>query len=212
MATAPAPYWPIVYVRGYAMTPAEIADAVSSPYMGFNVGATKLRQAWDGQVRRHVFESPLVRLMKDCGYRDIYTDGTEIIGPVPARSVVIYRYYDNADPDLGTGKAPSIVAAAEGLRDLVHRLRVQVCGDDAEALAGFKVHLVAHSMGGLVCRCFLQNDAVSTPADRALVDKVFTYATPHNGIEMAGLNVPALLGLWDMNNFNRSVMADYLGL
>ena len=38
MATAPAPYWPIVYVRGYAMTPAEIADAVSSPYMGFNVG------------------------------------------------------------------------------------------------------------------------------------------------------------------------------
>ena len=75
MATAPAPYWPIVYVRGYAMTPAEIADAVSSPYMGFNVGATKLRQAWDGQVRRHVFESPLVRLMKDCGYRDIYTDG-----------------------------------------------------------------------------------------------------------------------------------------
>ena len=216
MATVPAPvlapYWPIVYVRGYAMTPAEIADAVSSPYMGFNVGATKLRQAWDGQVRRHVFESPLVRLMKDCGYRDIYTDGTEIIGPVPARSVVIYRYYDNADPDLGAGKAPSIVAAAEGLRDLVHRLRVQVCGDDAEALAGFKVHLVAHSMGGLVCRCFLQNDAVSTPADRALVDKVFTYATPHNGIEMAGLNVPALLGLWDMNNFNRSVMADYLGL
>jgi hypothetical protein len=74
------------------------------------------------------------------------------------------------------------------------------------------VHLVAHSMGGLVCRCFLQNDAVSTPADRALVDKVFTYATPHNGIEMAGLNVPALLGLWDMNNFNRKVMADYLGL
>ena len=58
MATLVAPYFPIIYVRGYAMTPAEIADAVSSPYMGFNVGATKLRQAWDGQVRRHVFESP----------------------------------------------------------------------------------------------------------------------------------------------------------
>ena len=66
MATLSAPYFPIIYVRGYAMTPAEIADAVSSPYMGFNVGATKLRQAWDGQVRRHVFESPLVRLMKNC--------------------------------------------------------------------------------------------------------------------------------------------------
>jgi len=212
MATLVAPYFPIIYVRGYAMTSAEIADAVSSPYMGFNVGATKLRQAWDGQVRRHVFESPLVRLMKDCGYRDIYADGAEMAGPVPARSVVIYRYYDSADPDLGGGKALSITAAAEGLRDLIHQLRTQVCGTDAQALQHFKVHLVAHSMGGLVCRCFLQNDAISTPDDRALVSKVFTYATPHNGIEMAGLNVPALLGLWDMNNFNRKVMAGYLGL
>lgn len=212
MATLLAPYYPLIYVRGYAMTPGEIADAVSSPYMGFNVGATKLRQAWDGQVRRHVFESPLVRLMKDCGYRDIYDNGAEIVGPVPARSVVIYRYYDSADPDLGGGKPLSITAAAEGLRDLIHQLREQVCGTDAQALAQFKVHLVAHSMGGLVCRCFLQNNAVSTPYDRALVSKVFTYATPHNGIEMAGINVPALLGLWDMNNFNRKVMAGYLGL
>ena len=67
-------------------------------------------------------------------------------------------------------------------------------------------------MGGLVCRCFLQNDEISTPEDRALVDKVFTYATPHNGIEMAGINVPRFLGLWDMKNFNREYMAEYLGL
>lgn len=45
-----------------------------------------------------------------------------------------------------------------------------------------------------------------------MVDKVFTYATPHNGIEIAGMNVPAVLGLWDMNNFNRKNMAGYLGL
>jgi len=82
MATLVAPYFPIIYVRGYAMTSAEIADAVSSPYMGFNVGATKLRKAWDGQVRRHVFESPLVRLMKDCGYRDIYADGAPEVAPM----------------------------------------------------------------------------------------------------------------------------------
>lgn len=154
MAAVSAPFFPIIYVRGYAMTPAEIAEAVSSPYMGFNTGATKLRQAWDGQVRRHVFESPLVRLMKDCGYRDVYADGSEIVGPVPARSVVIYRYYDSADRDLGDGKALSIVAAAQGLRELIVQLRAQVCGADAQALAQFKVHLVAHSMGGLVCRCF----------------------------------------------------------
>ena len=30
MATAPAPYWPIVYVRGYAMTPTELAPALAA--------------------------------------------------------------------------------------------------------------------------------------------------------------------------------------
>ncbi|HSL40755.1 MAG TPA: hypothetical protein VK857_10315, partial [Desulforhopalus sp.] len=65
MAKLKSPYLPIIYVRGYAMTPKEVADTVSTPYMGFNLGSTKLRQAWDGQVQRHIFESPLVRLMKD---------------------------------------------------------------------------------------------------------------------------------------------------
>jgi len=63
-----------------------------------------------------------------------------------------------------------------------------------------------------VCRCLLQNDGISTPLMRKMVDKVFTYATPHNGIEMAGINVPAFLGLWDINNFNRETMAGFLGL
>ena len=206
------PFFPIIYVRGYAMTPGEIAETVSTPYMGFNLGSTKVRQTWDGSVRRHIFESPLIRLMKEYNYRDTYSDGTEIGGPIPARSIVIYRYYEAADPDLGGGKALSIVQAAAGLRDLIHTLRRQVCGDDPEQRAQFKVHLVAHSMGGLVCRCFLQNDAISTDADRRLVSKVFTYATPHNGIEIAGMNVPSVLGLWDMNNFNRKEMAKYLDL
>jgi hypothetical protein len=212
MTTLVAPFFPIIYVRGYAMTPGEVAHTVSTPYMGFNLGATKVRQAWDGRVQRHVFESPLLRLMKDYGYRDTYADGTEISGELPARSVVIYRYYEIADKDLGDGEALSIVEAAKGLRDLIHQVRGQVCGDDKALRKAFKVHLVAHSMGGLVCRAFLQNDSISTAADRELVDRVFTYATPHNGIEMAGMNVPAVLGLWDMNNFNRKRMAGYLGL
>lgn len=45
-----------------------------------------------------------------------------------------------------------------------------------------------------------------------MVDKVFTYATPHNGIDMAGINVPSFMGLWDMDNFSRKKMAKYLGL
>ncbi len=206
------PYFPIIYVRGYAMRDSDIAATVATPYMGFNLGTTKARQDWRGTVVRHVFESPLIRLMKDYGYRDIYQDGSELSGRIPARSVVVYRYYDAADRDFGTGKPLSIVEAAAGLKALIYQLREQVCGDDAAARAEFRVHLVAHSMGGLVCRAFLQNDAIATPADRALVDKVFTYATPHNGIDLAGLNVPAVLGLWDMNNFNRRRMAEYLGL
>ena len=64
----------------------------------------------------------------------------------------------------------------------------------------FRVYLVAHSMGGLVVRAFLQNPVFGTPEARALVDKVFTYATPHNGIEIALLgNVPSWLALYGMN-------------
>lgn len=212
MDSLTAPYFPIIYVRGYAMTPSEIAATVATPYMGFNLGSTKVRQAWDGSVRRHVFESPLVRLMKDYGYRDTYTQGIEISGEIAARSIIIYRYYEPADTDLGDGKVLSIIDAAQGLKALIHKLRDQVCGTDAERLQAFRVYLVAHSMGGLVCRSFLQNDAISSPADRAMVDKVFTYATPHNGIEMAGMNVPAALGLWDLNNFNRKNMTGCLGM
>ena len=212
MATIEAPYYPIIYVRGYAMTQGEIDDTVATPYMGFNLGATKVRQDWRGQVKRHVFESALVRLMKDHGYRDSYDSGSEISGSLPARSVVIYRYYEGADSDLGGGEVPGIKQAAAGLDALILGLRDQVCGDDAAARAAFRVYLVAHSMGGLVCRCFLQNSNVGSSDARSLVDKVFTYATPHNGIEMGGINVPRFLKLWDLSNFNRRNMADYLGM
>jgi len=212
MKTQLAPFYPIIYVRGYAMTPGEIADTTASPYMGFNLGSTKLRQSWEKKVLRHIFESPLIRLMKDYGYRDTFADGTEQQDSLPSKSIVIYRYYESADTDIGVGKTLSILEAAAGLRDLIHAVKEQVCGVDENLGKQFKVHLVAHSMGGLVVRAFLQNDKISKKADRALVDKVFTYATPHNGIDMAGVNVPSVLGLWDINNFNRKKMAGFLGL
>jgi hypothetical protein len=206
------PYYPIIYIRGYAMTKSEIETTVATPYMGFNLGATKIRQDWKGRVQRHIFESALVRLMKDYGYRDVYANGSEITGEIPAKSVVIYRYYEQADQDLGSGKVPSIRDAAQGLGELILTLRNQVCGSDPKAQEDFRVYLVAHSMGGLVCRCFLQNDEIGEAQAKSSVDKVFTYATPHNGIEMTGINVPYFLELWDLNNFNRQKMAKYLGL
>jgi hypothetical protein len=68
-------------------------------------------------------------------------------------------------------------------------------------------------MGGLVIRCFLQNDKIGDPIARKYVDKVFTYATPHNGIELEIIgNVPSFFTAQSANNFNRERMCSYLGL
>lgn len=206
------PFYPIIYVRGYAMSQSEIEATVATPYMGFNLGATKIRQSWDGKVQRHIFESPLIRLMKDYGYTDTYEHGHEKTEKISPRSVTVYRYYEQADTDLGQGDVPSIKKAAKGLNDLILDIREKICMGDQQALDDFKVYLVAHSMGGLVCRCFLQNKDVGSDSVRSMVDKVFTYATPHNGIEMAGMNVPGFLSLFDMNNFNRGNISEYLNL
>ncbi|KRG41709.1 hypothetical protein ARC78_10825 [Stenotrophomonas pictorum JCM 9942] len=204
------PFFPIIYVRGYAMTRGEIVETTSTPFMGFEAGSTKMRQAQDGSIVKFVFESPLVRLMKDYDYRDVYESGAERRDRLSPRCIVIHRYYDPADPAFGDGKAPSIADAARSLGRRILELRDSVCGSNAQARQDFRVYLVAHSMGGLICRCLLQNPEVASAEVRALVDKVFTYATPHNGIDVAGINVPQLLSLNDMDNFNRSTMGKYL--
>lgn len=210
--TVEAPFFPIIYVRGFAMTQGEIEATTATPYMGFNLGSTKLRQIWDGRVQRHYFESPLIRLMKEYGYADAYLDGNMQNDKLPPRSIVIHRYYDSADPHFGDGKRPSILDAAKDLRALIKQVKRATCGDDAAAKRHFRVNLVAHSMGGLICRALLQNKDLRDTAEAKQVNKVFTYATPHNGIEMAGFNVPRFLGLWDINNFNRREMKKYLSL
>ena len=236
--TIKPPYYPIIYVRGYAATMSEIEDTVATPYMGFNLGATKVRQNYEGEIVRFIFESPLIRLMKDEGYRDAYRDGDFIPRHerVPAKSVWVFRYYELVSEDLGAGERLTIPRFAADLRRFILRVRDQVCGDDASARNDFKVYLVAHSMGGLVCRCYLQNicrrgtcdafvdaneiatvdqqlELESLPAE-PLVDKVFTYATPHNGIELSGVNVPDLGAIDQLHvrNFNRSSMREYLAL
>jgi hypothetical protein len=215
------PFHPIIYVRGFAATQGEIEDTVADPYMGFNIGSTKARVAWTGDVRRFFFESPLVRLMSDHKYEDVFVEGDDLLAlehsehPVPYRSIVIYRYYDEASNDFGEGKTPPIEQFAKGLGSLIVRLRNKVCANKANlvAPAEFRVHLVAHSMGGLVCRAFLQNKEHGTAEARAAVDKLFTYATPHNGIDLRIVrNIPGWLTFGDVNNFNRERMADYLDL
>ena len=215
------PFHPIIYVRGFAATQGEIEETVADPYMGFNIGSTKARRVWAGEIRRFFFESPLVRLMNDHGYSDVFEDGEDLVDSdrpgrrVPYRSVVIYRYYDEASKDFGSGDTPPIEHFARGLGRLILRLRDKVCANPRNGItpADFRFCLVAHSMGGLVCRAFLQNPALGSVEARGAVDKLFTYATPHNGIDMRIVrNIPGWMTFGDVNNFNRERMAGYLAL
>lgn len=213
------PFYPIIYVRGYAGTQGEVEDTVSDPYMGFNTGSTKMKQAWTGDLQRFYFESPLVRLMKDHGYTDVYEggDAMPLATQLKQRSIIIYRYYDSASKELGEGRREEIESYAKGLGRLIlsiyDRFKIRLNHDPSN----FRVNLVAHSMGGLVCRCFLQNrdldDEESIPLARSMVDKVFTYATPHNGIDLKVLgNLPSIFTKNNMDNFNRKKMREYLSL
>lgn len=219
--TSQHPYHPIIYVRGFAATQGEIEETVADPYMGFNIGSTKARVAWTGDVKRFYFESPLVRLMGDHKYEDVFVDGDDLVAAertehaIPYRCIIIYRYYDEASKDFGDGKTPPIEHFAKGLDKLILRLREKICANKENKMtpADFRVHLVAHSMGGLVCRAFLQNPALGSAQARATVDKLFTYATPHNGIDMRIVrNLPGWLSFGDVNNFNRERMAGYLAV
>lgn len=203
------PSYPIIYVRGYAGTQNEVEDTVATPYMGFNLGSTKLRQHHSGTIESHIFESPLVRLIKEEGYIDAYRDGEALPrGPVAARSIWIFRYYDITSQDLGQNARKEIEFHAAQLREFIRHIK-DATAEDWPAGVPFRVNLVAHSMGGLVCRCYLQNQAIpgldGRPAtawtDKA-VDKFFTYATPHGGIEFRrGLGwVSGFRDFLDINN------------
>lgn len=172
-------------------------------------------------------------------YDDVYVNGEDLTAPDPRdassplrsditlayQSIAILRYYDDSSVDFGDGSPHPITQFAEGLGKLILRLRTLICRkggkhpilgkplDNDVDEKDFKVYLVAHSMGGLVCRAFLQNKELGTEEARRAVDKVFTYATPHNGIDLRVVrNVPGWNALGEATNFNRDKMAGYLGL
>src|SRR5437867_5468972 len=198
------PYHPIIYVRGFAATHGEIEETVADPYMGFNIGSTKARMVWTGDLKRFFFESPLVRLMSDHDYDDVFVAGEDLLAleksdrPLDYKCIIIYRYYDEASKEFGKGDTPPIQHFGRGLNELILRLRNKVCENPENDVQPdeFRCYLVAHSMGGLVCRAFLQgkdeDGPIGTKEGRQCVDKFFTYATPHNGIDLRIVrNVPA---------------------
>lgn len=219
-------YHPIIYVRGYAATQGAIEETVATPYMGFNIGSTKYRQTYTGEVQPYVFESPLIRLIKDHEYVDAYHDGEFIpSGPVNPRSIWIFRYYDITSKELQNEqvkrrKDQEIEDYAKKLQIFILHIREAV---NMKKDKNFRLYLIAHSMGGLICRCYLQNSDIpdldgkkgTNDWRKKGVDKFFTYATPHGGIDFRkGLGwVEGLRDFMDVNNsanFGPKRMSEFL--
>ena len=226
MSKITRPFYPIIYVRGYAGSQGAVEDTVATPYMGFNLGSTKYRQSYKKEdVFPWIFESPLLRLMKDHGYTDVYDSGRfRPVGSVSSKSVWIFRYYDVTSKDLGQGQRKEIEFHATKLRDFILKVRECVLRGPGGSEKQFRVYLVAHSMGGLVCRCYLQNpripDLDGKTGQKALhrgVDKLFTYATPHRGINFTKAlgwaeGVRDFLDVNNSGNFGDKRMRQFLAL
>lgn len=191
---------PVVYVRGYAGPTSGIDTQVDDPFYGFNEGSTHVRVDGDGDPRYYQFAGPLLRLMNDENYRLLVGEGQRGYledasdDTLPKNTLWIHRFYDEA---ASTFKAPEpegvlsrlwhgaerhlsahfdIERAAADLLELVLLVRAKTGAP--------RVFLVAHSMGGLVCRCMIQKLCPERrkPA-RDLVERLFTYGTPHAGID-----------------------------
>ncbi len=175
-------YFPIIYVRGFAFSDSEIEETTDDPTNGFNIGTTHARQGFRESPIKYRFPGPFVRLITDHGYEDAihgYEDSAEGVAD-PRRTLWIHRFYEPysdtfAEP--GESGRPSIVEAATGLQNLVEHVR-EVCfkAEDTDK----RVILIAHSMGGLVCRSLIQHVLESPAGD--VIEKVVTYGTPHGGI------------------------------
>ena len=133
---------PIIYVRGYAMTQAEIEDTVADPYMGFNLGSSKVRQLWDGSVKKYFFESPLVRLLKRFKYDDVFEEGYDRVsdltapsttdGTVPPVSVSQHCHLPLLRAVVGRPghrAKPDMKRFATGLSELILKLRERIYPD-----------------------------------------------------------------------------------
>ncbi|WP_345954377.1 hypothetical protein [Mucilaginibacter sp. PAMB04168] len=241
------PYYPIVYVRGYAMRRADVEETFNDSYYGFATSAVykKQTQADNGYLTPDLFEGQLIRFMKSrfessdekkYGYADAVNCRTEDFDESnPSRSIWISRFYD---VDYIQDKVRSIENHALELTDLIVNkipLQLLALGMSRESLEkDYKVILITHSMGGLVCRTLLQNtlpnyidnrapDDIIVPLSRItdpakLIHRLVTIGSPHKGIDMG--NIPDIveeaivssLNPYDSSIFRPKRMREYLQL
>ena len=184
---------PVIYVRGFAGGASGIDQAVDDPFYGFNLGSTHVRVGGQGDPVFYQFESPLLRLVTEHQYQlhveggqEAYLDSHED-GSIDQASLWIHRFYDTSASTWSTEPVDfSIESAAKDLLRFVEKV--------LRKTGAPRVHLVSHSMGGLICRSLIQRVIPDTygaespgPGGRRLaadfVDRFFTYGTPHGGIE-----------------------------
>lgn len=219
-----APYYPIVYVRGYAMRASEREETFNDTYYGFSATSVERRDAPPPDYfEADVFEGQLIRFMKikDYGYADAVNRGLEVFHSNPARSLWVSRFYDR---DVFRDSIRSIEAHAEDLYQMVGQTipkRLREAGVElGEDNRDYRVILIAHSMGGLVCRTLLQNLLPKKYGrnPRDLVYRFITLGTPHRGIDLGRIPdvietfLTSRLNPYDANIFQEKRMRDYLKL
>lgn len=218
------PYYPIIYVRGYAMRHSEREETFNDTYYGFSATSVEKRQAPPPDYfEANVFEGQLIRLMKikDYGYADAVNRGLEIFHANPSRSIWVCRFYDQ---DYIKENLRSIEDHAEDLYKLVCKTiptRLKACGVNlGQNDEDYRVILIAHSMGGLVCRTLIQNllPHEHTEDPKRWIHRLVTLGTPHRGIELGKIPdfledlVTSRLNPFDSNIFKEERMREYLKL
>ncbi|MET3952700.1 hypothetical protein [Arthrobacter sp. UYEF36] len=185
---------PVIYVRGFAGGAGAINNAVDDPFYGFSQGSVHVRADSNGRAQFHQFESPMLRLVTDHQYEvPVHGDQWTFLNRADAASinpasVWIHRFYDASAGTFSQGQETfSFEEAAVDLFELIKLV--------LEKTGAPKVFLIAHSMGGLICRSLLQRvipealadsgEAFDPAAGNNYVARLFTYATPHGGIRFA---------------------------
>ena len=219
-----SPYYPIVYVRGYAMQADEREETFYDTYYGFAATSVEKRQApapkyWEADM----FEGQLIRFMKlrNYAYADSVNRGEGIPPSDPARSLWVCRFYDR---DYFEDRIRPIEDHARELRDLVCQeipTRLRAANVDlGPKNEDYRVILIAHSMGGLVCRTLIQNILPFEDKEdpKKWIHRFVTMGTPHRGIELSRIPdiiqhaIARNLNPFDSNIFSEPRMRQYLKL
>jgi pimeloyl-ACP methyl ester carboxylesterase len=213
-------HYPIIYVRGFALRGHDIDETSDDPTNGFNVGTTHARQGRGQRVLKFRFPGPFIRLMTEHGYIDSIRGETDTAENLlhPLRTLWIYRYYEdysNTYEKKGLDGRPDMEGLAWKLKKFIDSVIQKVYATVPEDIPR-KVILVAHSMGGLICRSMIAQ-VLKADAQQSIA-KVVTYGTPHAGIQLRGLselpqNVTGFLsnvGNVGLNNFTHRHMFEYL--